>query len=256
MEKKILKIRDIKIFEECIQKRLYDWLLYIGAKKEGADNFLANIKEIFLQKIDIHEVEDKLHKLIWNFDISDTIEKRLHSEENLVFSEIRPYLVQGTLLDIGTGSGMIAQKGNDAGFSATIIDVIDFNKSGLKLVLYDGRKIPFPDNEFTNVTLLTVLHHCERYMDVLNEAIRVNSKNTIIIESVHTNQKECYSNMFFDWLWNRVIYRNVNVPFNFHTPEEWGNIFIGKGLKIDKALDLGYDSPMTPERHWLFVLNK
>ena len=62
--------------------------------------------------------------------------------------------------------------------------------------------------------------------------------------------------MFFDWLWNRVVYQDVNVPFNFHKPEEWEQIFKEKGLMIDRSIDLGYDSPMTPEHHWLFVLNK
>jgi 2-polyprenyl-3-methyl-5-hydroxy-6-metoxy-1,4-benzoquinol methylase len=256
MEQKIARIRGIKVFEECIQGRLCDWLLYIGAKSENLDSLLIKIKEIFLQKISIYEAEETLHKLIWSIGIKDVIEGRLRIEEDLVFGEIRPYLVKGTLLDIGTGSGLIAQKGNDAGFLATIIDVIDFNKSNLKLTLYDGKKIPFPDNKFTNVTLLTVLHHCNCWTDVLAEAIRVSNKNIVIIESVHTDQKEYYSNMFFDWLWNRVVYRDVNVPFNFHKPREWEEIFIGKGLKIDKTTDLGYDSPMTPEHHWLFVLKK
>ena len=62
--------------------------------------------------------------------------------------------------------------------------------------------------------------------------------------------------MFFDWIWNRVIYTDINVPFNFKKPIEWEKLFGAYGLFLRTSVDLGYDSPMTPEHHWLFVLGK
>lgn len=256
MKDKILGIRDEKIFEQCISDLLKKWFLYIGIKIKDADTLLMRFKDAFLSKLTIYEVEKELNKLIEDMHINKSMEKCLRIEEDLVYSEINPFLVVGNTLDIGTGSGRIAQKINDGGSPTSVIDVIDFNKSNLTLTIYDGRTIPFPDNKFINVTLLTVLHHCDFYNDVLNEVIRVSQKNIIIIESIFTNQNEYYANMFFDWLWNRVVYQDVNVPFNFHKPEDWIKIFKDKGLIIDKSIDLGYDSPMTPEHHWLFVLKK
>lgn len=256
MKDKILKIRDEKIFEQCITDLLKKWFLYIGVEIQEADTFVTRFKDAFLSNANIYEVEKNLNTLIGDMHINTSVEKRLRIEEDLVYSEIKPFLIAGNALDIGTGSGRIAQKINAGGFTTSVIDVIDFNQSNLPLTIYDGKTIPFPDDKFTNVTLLTVLHHCDSYKDVLSEAIRVSQKNIIIIESVFTNQNEYYANMFFDWLWNRVVYQDVNVPFNFHTPEDWTNLFKDKGLIIDKSLDLGYDSPMTPEHHWLFVLKK
>lgn len=254
MEDKILQIRNEELFEKSIAEMLEKWLIYVGIR--DTDAFMEKFKDIFLERSSIFEAEKRLHGLIEGANVSGSIKECLEVEEDLVFNEVKPYLIDGNALDIGTGSGMIAQKINDAGFSTSIVDVIDFNKSILKSTIYDGRNIPFPDNAFKNVTLLTVLHHCDYYNEVLSEAIRVCQGKLIIIESVFTNQQEYYANMFFDWLWNRVVYQDVNVPFNFHKPEEWEQIFKGKGLMIDRSIDLGYDSPMTPEHHWLFVLNK
>ena len=256
MENKIKVIRDAEIFDVHIKEMLCDWLVYIGVSLDVVNGMAEEIKKYFIQDISVFEVEEILHKLIWDCNVSGTIDERLKEEEELVFDEIKNHFVKGNTLDVGTGSGKIAQKVNDAGFPTTIIDVIDFNKSNLKLTVYDGENIPFPENEFENVTLMTVLHHCQSYMKTLNEVIRVSKNNIIIIESVYTDQHEYYCDMFFDWLWNRVVYRDVNVPFNFNKPEEWEKIFREKGLTVDKSIDLGYDSPMTPEHHWLFVLKK
>ena len=254
LQEKIKQIRIPEIFEEHIRDVLIKWLLFVQVGIDSPDSVVNEIKEIFISKTNVYDVEECLNKYIWGYALNSSVEKGLREEEEMVFKEVEPHLIKGNALDVGTGSGIIAQKINNAGYPMTIIDVIDFNKSTLKSNIYDGVNIPFPDNSYDNVTLLTVLHHCDNYMNILDEAIRVCNKNLIVIESVYIDQHEYYCNIFFDWLWNRVVYRDVNCPFHFHMPDEWEKIFIDKGMKIHESIDLGYDSPMTPEHHWLFVL--
>ena len=256
MEQEFWKIRNHENFGQHIQGRLVDWLLHIGVKKDTVDGVTKEIESVFLQDISIHEVEEKLHKLVSELDVESTIARRLSEEEDLVFREVKSHLVKGPVLDVGTGSGMIAQKMNDTGYEATLTDVLDFNRSNLPLTLYDGQQLPYASNKYSNVTLLTVLHHCDHWEKVLEEAVRVCSDNIVIIESVFINRGEFVANMFFDWIWNRVVYKDVNVPFNFQEPSKWEKMFEDLGLEIRQSIDLGYDSPMTPEHHWLFVLGK
>ena len=256
MEEEIKRIRNNEVVRQHIHIRLLDWLSHVGIERDDVEELTNSIESLFLQDISIYRVEEKIRRLISNFNVEGIIQQRLSEEEDMVFGQVRPNLVEGSVLDVGTGSGMIAEKMDNAGFPTKVTDILDFNRSNLPLTLYDGKKLPFSDDEFTNITLLTVLHHCEFYRKVLEEAIRVCADNIIIIESVYIDSGELFSNMFFDWLWNRVIYTDVNVPFNFREPVGWEELFNMYGLAVRSSIDLGYDSPMTPEHHWLFVLGK
>ncbi len=101
-----------------------------------------------------------------------------------------------------------------------------------------------------------VLHHADKPLKLLEEAIRVTSGKIYIIESVYFNKEHKQLNAILDWQYNRVFVDGINCPFNFQTPSGWMDTFANYNLKMEKSIDLGVDLPIVPEYHWLFVLSK
>ena len=109
-------------------------------------------------------------------------------------NEIREYhnlyqihLTEATsLLDIGIGSGLALQHviRQNPQLSAVGIDIRDLRLPNINVPLriYNGRSIPFPDDNFDVSLIFYVLHHCEDSEQVLREAIRVTRGKLIIIE--------------------------------------------------------------------------
>lgn len=71
-------------------------------------------------------------------------------EERLV-SWIAPWIPRGSsVIDIGAGSGLVAEALiTSLEVKATLVDVVDYNRSALPLQLYDGRRLPFEARRFT-----------------------------------------------------------------------------------------------------------
>ncbi len=68
-------------------------------------------------------------------------------------------------------------------------------------VIYDGPKLPWPDNHFDAVLLLTVLHHVADPESVLREACRVGGR-IIIIEDVYATRAQKRLTFLLDSLFN------------------------------------------------------
>jgi hypothetical protein len=109
----------------------------------------------------------------------------------------------------------------------------------------------------SHVLLLTVLHHSDDPIQVMSEALRLANQSVIIIESVYFNELHKQVNKFFDWFYNRVLNNpQINVPFNFLTPNAWPILFEQLGGKVTHMKHLGIDEPLVPEWHTLYVVNK
>ena len=148
--------------------------------------------------------------------------------------------------------------------------------------------VPFVGNLFENTMVLTVFHHSDDPVHLIKEASRVTKPGgrVIVIESVYgvshlpteLGATQCFElsdylkldgeeqrqmNMFFDHFYNRIISKSsnpriqVNVPFNFNTPEGWEKLFKDKGgLEQEKLIHLGLDQASVPEYHTLHILRK
>jgi SAM-dependent methyltransferase len=91
---------------------------------------------------------------------------------------LRPGNPGGRALDVGCGVGQVVARLQTAGFEAYGVDVSEPNIERARNVssrcqLYDGRKLPFPDQHFDSVGALNVLEHVEAPEDFLRELIRV-----------------------------------------------------------------------------------
>lgn len=143
------------------------------------------------------------------------------------------------VLDVGTGCGWNAQYLKEKkNVQVALLDVIDFNQTDLKLVLYDGKKIPFPDNSFDAVLLIYVLHHCNKPLEILKEAKRVTKDRIIIMENTFASWFEKPLPYFWDTVINLgmavflITPFKENMAFNFNKISKWEKMFNDLDLKL------------------------
>lgn len=161
------------------------------------------------------------------------------------------------ILDIGAGGGWIGQEiQNRKNAKVTLLDIISFNRTDLKLVLYDGKNIPFPDNAFDTSLLIFTLHHGLNPLKVLEEAKRVSREKIIIIEDIPTS----LINKIFLYAWDVITNLpslinppGENITFNFKTTSQWQKIFNDLQLKIIFQKEFQSNKLI---RHALFVAAK
>lgn len=105
-----------------------------------------------------------------------------------ILRKIIPYFhKEDRILDICAGSCEIAKILINNGFQVKPIDVV--NKSIYKdfsPIIYDGKRLPFKDNSFDVVLLITVLHHTKNPEEILREAARVATR-IIVMEDLYKN---------------------------------------------------------------------
>lgn len=162
-----------------------------------------------------------------------------------------PY-VKGKLLDVGAGRCYISSELQQKyGVDVTCIDVDDLNETGMKLIVYDGRKIPFGGGSYDTVLLAYVLHHCEDPVAVLKECRRVCRKNGRII--IFEDCGFTAITAAFDIIANRL--HNVKTPLNFRKEDEWKRIFRSMGLsvlRVQRGVERQIFYPFV--EHTMFVL--
>jgi len=81
-------------------------------------------------------------------------------------------------LDVGCGVGQVVARLTEAGAEAYGVDISEPNierarKSSDRCQLYDGRRLPFPDQHFASVGALNVLEHVDEPEAFIRELVRV-----------------------------------------------------------------------------------
>jgi ubiquinone/menaquinone biosynthesis C-methylase UbiE len=140
-------------------------------------------------------------------------------------------------------------------FNADVIgiDVIDYNRSPVRLVLYDGRTIPFEDDEFDVALVNGVFHHCDDPVRIFEEAVRV-AHRVIIMEDVYTSKIHLQIIKLYDFLIN--FRHGVNTPFHFMKHADWMNLFEERGLKTIVAERYAGKPFYSPMQAMFYVLDK
>ncbi len=186
------------------------------------------------------------------------IEKKIENRTRKIVNTFDKFINRDEkILDIGAGGGWIGKEiQNRKSASVTLLDVIDFNQTNLKLILYGGKEIPFPDNYFDTSLLIFTLHHCLNPLKVLKETKRVTKEKIIIVEDVPGS----WINKIFLYFWDVIINLpslikppGENITFNFKTIFEWQKIFNDFQLKIIFQKEFQSNKLI---RHELFVLKK
>ncbi len=134
------------------------------------------------------------------------------------------------ILDLGCGSGIVGKKFQDYFKSEVVgIDIKDNRLEKIPFQLFDGKRIPYPENSFDVVLINFVLHHAGAPVDLLKEAKRV-ARKIIIYEDLPEgffSRLLCwFHGVSFDKIWgnpNRTSFRTRNV---------WKKIFSELGLSL------------------------
>ena len=154
---------------------------------------------------------------------------------------IRPYLrdeLSGTtFLDLGAGEGWLGDEVRRSHNADVILaDVVDFNKTENRLMLYDGSTLPLADNSVDTTAIYFVLHHSRNAVTVLEEAKRVTARRIIVVESVYSNRLNHALLDFFDRAANRLRSAGKMSPqeehLHFRKDGEWQAIFEDSNLNI------------------------
>lgn len=142
---------------------------------------------------------------------------------------LNSYEPNESILDIGSGNCAFNLQLTQAGLNVTGVDIA--SKSAFKEVtpiIYDGITLPFEDNSFDVVQMITVLHHIQDPEQTLKEAIRV-GKRVIVMEDIYTNGFQKQLTFFVDSL-NNWEFRGH--PHTNKTDKEWRDLFRTHGLSI------------------------
>ena len=201
-----------------------------------------------------------IKKKYWQyFPLRSFFEKKIKNMINKTLSHFDGFINKNDkILDIGAGCGWNGQYLREKkNIQITLLDVIDSNQTDLELILYNGKKIPFPDNSFDVVLLICVLHHCNEPLEILKEAKRVSKDRIIIIEDTFNSWLEKLLLYFWDTILNLtaaiflIMSFSENMAFNFKKIYDWKKIFSSLDLK------LAYEKEWFRSRRFAcFVLQK
>lgn len=268
--KELLKDRKVKIYVEGFLLKILNYL-----EVENPKSLIKKVMEEASNYKNLKDYEKKIHLIFDKNKITQSIPNKLMNRSEIIFDQIKSFLKGYDIFDFGCGDGkvgeLISKEQSRHVLLSDIYENGNIKNIGLPFIkIKQNQKIPFPDKSFDTILLLTVLHHSDNPFKVIKEAKRITRKGgkIIVLESVYgvkdygnlTNEQQRLVNIFFDHFYNRIIHFNnfkenkVNVPFNFKTPEDWKKFFRKLNLSIEKMVFLGFDQPIVPEYHVLYVM--
>lgn len=133
------------------------------------------------------------------------------------------------ILDLGSGNCMITNHLMKRGYDVTPVDIKNLSiVDEIAPIIYDGERLPFKDNSFDIVLVLTVLHHSENPAQLIREAKRV-SETLVIIEDTFGSKFQKKITQAMDTLVNlghsKMTYQNKSET-------EWESLFGEEGLTV------------------------
>lgn len=171
----------------------------------------------------------------------------IRSQEAILFNNFRDYL-QDPILDFGCGDGFFAK----VAFSDIIIEVgLDVSDSRWReaegknvyktIRVYDGDKIPYPDNSFKAVVSNCVLEHLPDLRGNVQEIERILTGNGTFLTSVMTNKWEDHM-LPGSWIgnWYQQFMRTRQDHLNLLSSKEWRKVFEEAGFEVVE--EVGYVS--------------
>lgn len=176
-----------------------------------------------------------------------------------IIGGISGFVVPGeSVLSVGDGDGSVSRRMRDR-FQLVPqgLDVevqVPFRTKEIPLVYYDGTRMPYSDNSFDIVAAVFSLHHCNDVENVLSEMIRVSRNKIIICEDVFASKFQKAVVCAVDYIENRVWSRDVNIPYNFRSIEEWTALFQKEGLCVELSNSFKVVKVLPVKNH-LFCLS-
>lgn len=219
-----------------------------------------SIKKGLKNDFPLNKVEEKLRRFVRRFASDEADKKPLSVQRaKMNFRNMKHYITGEKILDLGAGDGLMASEiKNQLGKDIILVDILDYNRTDLPLILYNPEgKIPLRDNEVDTTILYTVLHHSSDPKRLLEEATRVTKQRLIIKEAYVEDDIKKMINSFFDWFYNRVIGdEDIYVPLNFLKVAGWREILKSCGFDVIETKYVGIDEHIVPEYHVFIIAER
>jgi SAM-dependent methyltransferase len=143
--------------------------------------------------------------------------------------EVAPLLPPGRMLDVGSGSGLIATAIARLRPDVSVegLDVMVRHDVAVHTTAFDGMTIPLPDDCAASAVLIDVLHHAVDPLRLLSECARV-ARTVVVKDHLTRSWIDRKTLELMDWVGNRP--HGVVLPFTFFDPQAWERILAGARL--------------------------
>lgn len=133
------------------------------------------------------------------------------------------------ILDLGGGWGFYAEPLKKRGHESLVLDVVNPGYQKAPVMLYDGVRIPFPDQSFDVTILMTMLHHVPDPQALFKEVQRVTRYKVVVVEDLYHHAAGRF------WTLCRDRFLNVEFlehPHQFRKDGEWREFFKEAGFEV------------------------
>jgi SAM-dependent methyltransferase len=164
---------------------------------------------------------------------------------------------QATVLDVGSGDGLLAKRVMELRPDVRIrgVDVLPRSTSHIPVEIFDGVRLPFPDRSFDAVMMVDVLHHATAQDALLAEMARVTRGVVVIKDHLVQGVLAHPTLRFMDWVGN--VRHGVALPYSYWTRTRWEQAFAMARLRVTHWRDrLGlypFPASLIFDRHLHFV---
>lgn len=112
--------------------------------------------------------------------------KMLNHRAEEITTVFEEYIAPGSkVLDLGAAYAFYDKPITARGHTYTGLDVYRPSWGMADIMVYDGKKIPFPDQYFDVTILVTVLHHVDDIDALMKDVWRVTKGRVIVVEDVY-----------------------------------------------------------------------
>lgn len=137
------------------------------------------------------------------------------------------------ILDVGCDDGEFSQMLLKKNHSLTVkgIDIQDNRPAKIPRKIYDGKNIPYQDQQFDITMAVDVLHHTRDIGRILKEMKRVTKKYIIIKDHVSKDPLSFLVIAFVDWLANTPF--GIKCTYNYLSLDQWHDYFNQLELRVE-----------------------
>lgn len=154
------------------------------------------------------------------------LERRAEAFTQLFENEIP---AKSRILDLGGGWGFYREPLRRRGHEPLILDVVRPGYQKAPVMLYDGTRVPFPDQSFDVTILVTMLHHVPDPQALFREVRRVTRGKVIVIEDLYHHALGRFWTIVRDRMLN---FEWLEHPHQFRKHEEWLAFFAKQNFKV------------------------
>jgi SAM-dependent methyltransferase len=134
------------------------------------------------------------------------------------------------VVDVGAGDGLLASRLLERRPDIRIkgLDVLPREETHVPVELFDGARIPLPDDGCDVVLLVDVLHHADDAGALLAECARVAKQAVVVKDHLREGFAAGPTLAFMDWMGNAR--HGVRLTYRYFTRAVWGRLIERTGL--------------------------